>query len=262
MPRVRLTVAYEGTDFHGWQAQNPPDGSPLRTVQGVLSEVVAHVVRAPITLVGASRTDAGVHAIGQVAAFDADLRIPIDRLAMAITARLPPDVQVREASLVADAFDPIADPVSKAYRYRMVPGAPPRRWPPLFDRRTVAWTRHDLDVARMQAAAQRLVGEHDVVGFAQIDHGRRTTVRTIHHCHVRESASGEVEIEIAGSGFLYNMVRIVAGTLHEVGRGRFDGERIDEILATGDRRLAGPTMPPEGLCLMWIRYPGDAECSA
>ncbi|MHC4870095.1 MAG: tRNA pseudouridine synthase A [Planctomycetota bacterium] len=90
----------------------------------------------------------------------------------------------------------------------------------------------------------------------------RSTTRTIHHCHVRESASGEVEIEIAGSGFLYNMVRIVAGTLHEIGRGRFDGERIDEILATGDRRLAGPTMPPEGLCLMWIRYPGDAECSA
>ena len=92
MPRVRLTVAYEGTDFHGWQAQTPPDGPPLRTVQGVLSDVVTQVVRAPVTLVGASRTDAGVHAIGQVAAFDADLRIPIDRLAMAITARLPADV--------------------------------------------------------------------------------------------------------------------------------------------------------------------------
>lgn len=261
MPRVRLTVAYEGTDFHGWQAQNPPGGPPLRTVQGVLTEATTSVLRTPVVVVGASRTDAGVHALGQVAAFDADLRIPTDRLAMAITARLPDDVQVREASIADDAFDPIADPIGKSYRYRLQVVTPPRRWPPLFERRTVAWTRHDLDAMRMHEAAQRLVGEHDVAGFAQIDHGRRTTVRTIHACRVDRTESGTVEIEIAGSGFLYNMVRIVAGTLHEIGRGRFEPERIDEILASGDRRLAGPTMPPEGLCLMWIRYPGDPEPS-
>lgn len=262
MPRVRLTVAYEGTEFHGWQAQTPPDAPPLRTVQGVLSDAVTQVIRAPVVVTGASRTDAGVHAIGQVAAFDADLRIPVERLALAITARLPSDVQVRDATVVDDAFDPIADPISKSYRYRIASAEPPRRWPPLFERRTTAWTRHTLDVGIMHDAAQRLLGEHDVAGFAQIDHGRRTTIRTIHGCEVRESASGEVEIDVSGSGFLYNMVRIVAGTLHEIGRGRFPADRIDEILASGDRRLAGPTMPPEGLCLMWIRYPGDPEPSA
>jgi len=257
MPRFRLTVAYEGTEFHGWQAQHPPDAPPLRTVQGVLGEAATEVLRRPVTLVGASRTDAGVHALGQVAALDAETSIPVDRLALAITARLPPDVQVRDARIAADDFDPIAHPISKGYRYRLRTARPPEGWPPLLDRRTVAWTRAVLEVDRMRDAAARLLGEHDFAGFAAIDHGRLTTVRTIHSCEVQEVAPGDFSIEVSGSGFLYNMVRIIAGTLHEVGRGQVPPARIDEILAGGDRRLAGPTMPPEGLCLMWIRYPGD-----
>jgi tRNA pseudouridine38-40 synthase len=257
MPRVRLTVAYEGTDYHGWQAQHPPDAEPLRTVQGVLAETLVQVLRQPIVVTGASRTDAGVHALGQVAAFDAAFSMPVERLPLAITSRLPEDVQVREASIAADDFDPIAGAESKSYRYRLASAIPPDRWPPLLDRRTIAWTRASLELARMQDAAQRLVGEHDFAGFAQIDHGRRTTVRTIHACEVREPSPGSFEIDVAGSGFLYNMVRIIAGTLHEVGRGRCEPDRVEEILRSGDRRLAGPTMPPHGLCLMWIRYPGD-----
>ncbi len=257
MPRVRLTVAYEGTDFHGWQAQEPPDAEPLRTVQGVLSECVTRVLRQPVVVTGASRTDAGVHALGQVAAFDAEFSMPIERLPLALTSRLPGDVQVRHAAIAADDFDPIADAVSKCYRYRLASAEPPQRWPPLLERRLEAWTRASLDLERMNAAAARLVGEHDFAGFAQIDHGRKTTVRTIHSCEVREPRPGTFEIDVAGSGFLYNMVRIIAGTLHEIGRGRCEPDRVDEILLGGDRRKAGPTMPAHGLCLLWIRYPCD-----
>lgn len=257
MPRVRLLVAYEGTGFHGWQAQTPPDAPPLRTVQGELRAALEQVLRQPIVVVGASRTDAGVHAAGQVAAFTAEFSMPVEKIPLAVTARLSPDLQVRHAAIVPDAFDPIADAISKSYRYRIACAEPPQRFPPLFDRHLCWWTRSRLDVGRMQAAAALLVGEHDLAGFAHTHHGRTTTIRTIHHCEVSEPRPGRVQIDIAGSGFLYHTVRIVAGTLHEIGRGRMPVDRIGEILALRDRRLAGPTLGPEGLCLRWVRYPGD-----
>jgi tRNA pseudouridine38-40 synthase len=257
MPRVRLLVAYEGTDFHGWQAQTPPDAAPLRTVQGVLQGALEQVLRQPIVVVGASRTDSGVHAAGQVAAFTAEFSMPVEKIPLAVTSRLPPDAQVRAATVVPDDFDPIADAISKSYRYRIASAEPPQRFPPLFDRRHCWWTRSRLDLGRMRTAAAQLVGEHDLAGFAHTHHGRTTTVRTIHCCEVSETRPGRIQIDVAGSGFLYHTVRIIAGTLLEIGRGRMPGERIGEILALRDRRLAGPTLGPEGLCLRWIRYPGD-----
>ena len=263
MPRYRLLVTYEGTDFHGWQKQEPPEEKPLHTVQGVLEEVVRSVVREPIILTGASRTDAGVHAKGQVAAFSATKELPPERLAQAITARLPEDVQVRHAEITRDGFQPISEARSKCYRFTYAHGKPPQSWPPLFDRRTTYRIHHDLDPVLMQAGADHLVGEHDFAAFTQKQHGRDTTIRRIHACSVQTISSNRVELEVTGNGFLYNMVRIIAGTLMEVGRGHIAPDQVREAVQTGERRLAGPTLPPEGLCLEWIHYgPGElpADC--
>ncbi|MFP4144034.1 MAG: tRNA pseudouridine(38-40) synthase TruA [Phycisphaeraceae bacterium] len=247
--RYRLTIAYDGTDFHGWQKQHPPDGEPLRTVQEVVEGVLKELLWQRIHLVGASRTDAGVHAMGQSAQFDAKCPIPLERLPMAINSRLPEDVEVRAAEVAPPKFDAINAVTSKQYRYRI--------WNSVhrpLTLRHVAWhCWYDLDVDLMNDAARRLVGMHDFAGLAYAKHGRKSTIRTIHACEVVR-AGDEVQIVVSGDGFLYNMVRILAGTLVEVGRGLFNPARIDLILSEADRRLAGPTLPPQGLCLEWVRY--------
>lgn len=262
MPRTRLLVAYDGTDFHGWQRQEPPDRPPLRTVQGVLTEAVAEVIRQPAEVVGASRTDAGVHARGQVAAFSAPHGVPIERLAVALNARLPQDVCVLEARVAPEGFDPISDCTSKCYRYQVAHSARAPDRALLFERRMLWRTWHRLDLARMQEAAARLVGTHDFAAFAQASHGRQSTVRSIHGCTVWAPTTGRLTIEVAGSGFLYNMVRIIAGTLVEVGRGQIAPETVTRALHERDRDLVGPTLPPQGLCLEWIAYDGVTNFTA
>ena len=371
MPTYKLTIAYDGTDFAGWQKQEPPDpagqerpqrvairklepgleaGKPgriaLRTVQAVLERAVRAVVRAPVFVQGASRTDAGVHARCQVAVFTCGegsegsrhqgieggglrdeeterrrdevggecdgaterrsdeggehgsgsragggwpLGRGVDRLLRAVNSRLPGDVQVVGAEAVEAGFDPIGDCVAKGYSYSF--WVSPHR--PLWERRTVWHTWADLDVGAMREAARCFVGEHDFAAFAAAGHRRVSTVREVFACEVVEEerhggtearrhggGDGEegggvagrgsethgsesratvepgrlVRMEISGSGFLYNMVRIVAGTLHEVGRGHIAAGDVPGIIAGLDRRRAGPTLPPEGLCLEWIRY--------
>ena len=290
VPTYKLTIAYDGSAFHGWQKQEVDPDSPsyahddfmqvrdgraiLRTVQEVLEQGVRRVVREPIVIRGASRTDAGVHAWSQVASFtseprpDAGVGWPADRgcdtLVRAINSRLPSDVLVRDAQIVPCTFDPIADCQSKGYSYTFHVG----NTRPLWDRARVYHTWHELDAHAMGEAASLLVGEHDFAAFAAINHNRKTTVRTIHACEVIEAPgegscpggagqggpSGRIRLEVSGSGFLYNMVRIIAGTLHEVGRGKMDPADIPAILRSGDCRCAGPTLPPQGLCLDWIRY--------
>jgi tRNA pseudouridine38-40 synthase len=257
MPRYRMTIAYDGAAFHGWQIQRPPDGPPLRTVQGVISDAVTRVVHAPIIVQGASRTDAGVHAKGQTAHFDADdMRVPEDRLAMAINARLDGDVEILDARVTRDDFESISDALSKQYRYRFWIGD--RR--PLHRRNEVYICRHDLDVDAMHQAAQLLIGERDFEAFASASHNRLSTVRTIHGATVEAcevDQSPEVHFTVSGNGFLYNMVRICAGTLLEIGRGHWPVDRVTEILQSKDRSLAGPTIPGTGLCLEWIKYPEE-----
>jgi len=300
VPRYRITIAYDGTNFCGWQKQEPkapgPDspsaslppankydptlepGSPgriaLRTVQAVVERAVREVVREPIILTGASRTDSGVHAKAQCASFSSEIDAargrgwPAERgtepLIRAINSRLPVDVLVVDAALTHDDFNPIADARSKGYSYTIV--SSPHR--PLWDRNTVFHTWHELDAQRMNDAAQRFIGEHDFAALAALGHGRKTTVRTIHDCSVSaepiETATGafpsqRVQIKVSGNGFLWNMVRILAGTLHEVGRGKMAPDDVPKILASLDRRRAGPTMPPEGLCLEWIQYPSETD---
>lgn len=253
--RFALVVAYDGANFHGWQKQLRKDAPPLRTVQHTIEDVLVRLVGRPsdrLNLVGASRTDAGVHALGQVAHFDAVTRIPPERMAQAITSRLPDDIEVRQAWRAEPTFHAIRDAVRKRYRYRI--WTRPER--PL-DRRSVVYPcPHELDLASMQDAAQRLVGRIDLAGLAAAGHGRATTVRNVFACHVedRRQHSGEVQIVIEGDGFLWNTVRIVAGTLLDVGRGRFTPDLIDRVLATGDRSLAGPTLPPQGLWLEHIEH--------
>jgi tRNA pseudouridine38-40 synthase len=254
MPRYRLIVAYEGTAFHGWQKQTGPDGAPLRTVQLVLEEAVRRVAHEDVEVNGASRTDSGVHARGQVAAFTCQAELPAPRLAAAITSRLPHDVKVRGAAVVDPDFSPSSSSLAKCYRYRLVHGCLTAARRPLFGRQYVAATVHRLDVPRMNLAARMLLGRHDFASFTRVHHGRLTTVRTIHECLVKVTGPRRCVVEIVGDGFLYNMVRIIAGTLIEVGRGRIDPLRMSEILAARDRAAAGPTAPPQGLCLEWIRY--------
>ena len=254
--RYKLTLAYDGSAFHGWQKQHPPDKEPLRTVQGELETTLVRLLHTPsyrLGLLGASRTDSGVHALGQVAQFDAHCPIPVERLARAINARLPDDLEVRGVEAAPPGFDCIGGVTNKQYRYRIYH----HEHKPLWRRHAVYHCfGHTLDLARMQDAARRLVGTHDVEGFAAAGHGRAETTRTIYDCQVvtDEACPDEVHITIQGSGFLYHMVRIIAGTLIEVGRGRFEPDRIDDILSTADRALAGPTLPPQGLCLEWVCY--------
>lgn len=249
--RYKLTIAYDGSGFHGWQEQTGADQTHIRTVQQVVREAVQQVVRQPITLRGASRTDTGVHALGQVAQFDAeDVTVPLDRMAMALNSRLADDVEIRSVEPVADHFDCIRDVVDKQYRYRIWN----RTARPLGMRHMVYHCWVDLDVERMADAARRFVGEHDFAAFANAGHGRQSTVRTIFHCEIQTPADGEIDLVIRGGGFLYNMIRIIAGTLIEIGRGHWSPDRVDELLVSGDRQSSGPTLPPNGLCLEWIKY--------
>lgn len=278
--RYKLTIAYDGTHFHGWQKQHPPGHAPLRTVQGVVEQAIQDTLRRKVNLVGASRTDSGVHALGQVAQFDAISRVPVHRLASAINSRLPDDVEVRQAELAPPLFDAISSARRKQYTYRIFNAL----MRPLTLRHVVHHCPKALNVDRMNEAARRLVGTHDVAGLAQKHHGRTQTIRTLFDCHVTSHTPLElaapvhanqsfgatalacdacdhdhsriVQITVEGDGFLYNMVRIIAGTLLEVGRGAMDPQNIDQILSTQNRRLAGPTLPPQGLCLMWVQYHG------
>jgi len=249
--RYRLVVAYDGTNFHGWQKQKTEAGVWLRTVQGELEVAVMAAVQQPVRLIGASRTDSGVHALGQVAQFDAATRIPVCRLADAINARLEEDVEVVSAAKVPPKFDAISGARAKQYRYRILCSR--RRALHLRNYVYRCWWK--LDVEAMNAAAQILVGEHDFTGFCAAGSPRLSNVRTVFACAAEAGEPpNEIHIVISGNGFLYNMVRIIAGTLVEVGRGAMPVAQVAQALAEKNRRLAGPTMPPEGLWLEWVRY--------
>lgn len=260
--RIGLRLAYEGTRYSGWQTQ------PGRTtVQGVVTDAIREISGEDVLVRGASRTDAGVHALDQVAAFTTASGLPVDAWVRAVNARLPPDVTVIEGREVSADFDPVAAAVRKRYRYR-IHDAP---WRPILQRHLVWRWRGRLDDARMQAAAGHLVGEHDFTSFESTPSTRLSKIRTIHALTVRRTVAAdegggpaddrpgaEVWIEVEGNGFLYNMVRIIAGTLVMVGAGRRQPEWVAAALAARSRPAAGPTAPPAGLTLVSIYLDQDA----
>lgn len=244
---IRLVIAFDGTDFHGWQKQ-----MELRTVQGVLEQAVRRVVRHQVVIIGSGRTDAGVHAAGHVANFVTECAIPAVRLRKAIGSRLPKDMSLVEAADVARAFDARRAASSKLYCYR-IHNARERPVGRLTQRQTYHFW-NPLDVGRMREAAAHFVGTMDFIAMASKGSERETTVRRVLRCEV-ERWYDEVGISVEGTGFLYNQVRNMVGTLIEVGRGHWTPQRVAEILAGGDRRAAGPTAPARGLSLRWVRYP-------
>lgn len=255
---IRMTLAYHGGGFHGWQRQ-----PGYRTVQEEVEQTVIRIIRHPTSVMGASRTDAGVHALGQVASFRTDGPIPLRGLQNAIAHHLPDDIALVQIQEAGASFHPSRDARGKLYRYRIFSAV---ERPVSRQRSGVAWhVWYALDTARMQAAAAKMIGRHDFAGFQSAGNPRASTVRTVRRVHVRRRFD-EVLIDVEGDGFLYNQVRNMVGTLYEIGRGHWPVERVDEILVTSDRRLAGPTAPPEGLCLQWVKYdalaPSESAASA
>ncbi len=244
MRAIRMTVRYDGTDYHGWQEQ-----PGLRTVQRTLVEAAATILGHRPRLEGASRTDAGVHALGQVAALWTEHAIEPKRLEAALNSRLPADVAVSEVGEVPTEFSPSGDALSKHYRYRLYVGGVK----PVFRVRFVWHWYRQIDPDRMREAARRLVGRHDFKSFEARGSSRGDTVREVTRLDVTPEGD-EVRIDVEGGGFLYKMVRNLVGTLVQVGRGSREPEWVDEVLAARDRTAAGPCAPPQGLCLRSVRY--------
>ncbi len=245
MRNIKLTISYDGTDFNGWQTQ-----PGYRTVQETLEKAISDLTGEPRVRLNASgRTDACVHAVGQVANFYTTTHHPPDVLLRAVNARLPPDVIIREAADVPQAFDANHDAVRKLYRYVIHDG----EVHDVFLRRYYCQSRHRLDAAAMARAAEVLKGRHDFRCFETEWPNRMSSVRTITHLALNRIGDW-IWLDVEADGFLYNMVRAIAGTLMNVGRGYWPEEQVAKILEAGDRKLAGPTAPAQGLFLMRVTY--------
>lgn len=243
--RIKLTIAYDGTNYCGWQVQ--PNGI---TVEEVINKALCKLTGEDIAVIGASRTDSGVHALGNVAVFDSATSIPPERIAMALNQRLPDDIVIVKSEEVAPDFHPRYCDCEKTYEYHIIN----TRTPIPTKRLTNYFVSYDLDVERMQQAADYLVGEHDFVSFCNVRTQVEDTVRTVTELEVLREGE-EITIRISGNGFLYNMVRIIVGTLVRVGRGFYTPEKVKAILEAKDRKAAGVTAPAHGLMLVEIRYP-------
>ncbi|MCD8039494.1 MAG: tRNA pseudouridine(38-40) synthase TruA [Lachnospiraceae bacterium] len=244
MKRVMLRVAYDGTNYHGWQLQ--PN---VATIESELNEALSGLFREEIRVIGASRTDTGVHALGNIAVFDTNTRMPAEKIAYALNQRLPEDIRVRESVEVEPDFHPRRRSCKKTYEYKILNCEFPQPVYRLYSHFTYA----RLDVEKMRRAASYLVGEHDFKSFCSVNTVAETTVRTIYDISVVK-AGDIISIRVTGSGFLYNMVRIIAGTLIEAGRGRIAPDDMESILKALDRTQAGPTAPACGLTLVEYEY--------
>ena len=242
--RVLIRVAYDGTSYSGWQIQPNAD-----TVEGKLTEALKDLFGDGIVLTGASRTDAGVHALGNVAVFDVDTRMPAEKIAYALNARLPDDIRVCQSKEVPADFHPRHTDCIKTYEYDIFNDTfenPKKR---LYSH----FCYGNIDAERMKKAAEYFVGEHDFSAFCAAGSQVTDKVRTIYSLEVFRHAK-DIRIRVSGNGFLYNMVRIIAGTLLKAGLGDIEPESISDIIKSGDRQCAGPTAPARGLTLVKIIY--------
>ena len=247
MKRYMLNVAYKGTNYAGWQRQENAN-----TIQAEIERALSELYNEPITVMGASRTDAGVHALGQKCAFSVEsASLPIDKLPLAINSKLPADIAVTMAEEVCEDFHPIFDAKAKTYVYKIYQNAV--RNPLVSD---ISWhVYHKLDIECMKEAAELFIGEHDFSAFCAANGSAKTFVRTIYSAEVYvEQGSGLICFRVNGNGFLYNMVRIMAGTLVYIGMGKIGKGDLSGIIESKDRARAGITAPPEGLCLVEVLY--------
>ncbi len=247
MKRMMLVIAYDGTGYCGWQLQ-----PGQITVEKVINDTLSELLKEEIKVIGASRTDSGVHARGNVAVFDTNSRIPPEKICFALNQRLPEDIRIMESREVDQAFHPRRIKGQKTYEYHILN----RRIALPTKRLYAAFIYYDLDIAKMQEAANYLVGEHDFKSFCSVKTQVQDTVRIIYRLQVTKMED-MITISVTGNGFLYNMVRIIAGTLIEAGRGAFPPEQVMTMLKGCDRALAGPTAPAHGLTLMKIDYDSD-----
>lgn len=244
MRRIMLVVAYEGTQYCGWQVQ--PNGI---TIEEVLNRELSRILKEDIRVIGASRTDAGVHAMGNVAVFDTSARIPADKVSFALNQSLPEDIRIQLSKEVTSEFHPRHCNTRKTYEYSIYN----HRFESPIGRQFRWFIHRPLDIVEMQKAASQLVGTHDFKSFCNIHTHVEDTVRTIYVCQVNRTGN-EVSVHIEGNGFLYNMVRIIVGTLVEIGSGLRKASDISYILNAKDREKAGKTAPAKGLKLVEIYY--------
>lgn len=244
MRRIKLIVAYDGTEYSGWQIQ--PEAP---TIEMYLDKAIRELTGENVHVTGASRTDAGVHAYGNVAVFDTESTIPGDRFTFALNRFLPDSIVIQDSWEVSVDFHPRHCDTRKTYEYRILNTAVP-----LPQKRNFTWhVAGSIDIEKMKEAAAYIVGEHDFKSFCCVRTQAESTVRTIYSLEVLQEGS-EIIIRIKGNGFLYNMVRIIAGTLIQVGKGRFKPEYVKQMLEANDRTVAGQTAPPQGLTLVGIEY--------
>ncbi len=244
MRNIRLNLEYDGTDFQGWQKQ-----PGARTVQGTLETAIQIVCRHPVEAIGCARTDAGVHALGYVANFQTESDMPASRLSLALNGCLPEDLVVVAALDTPADFHARFSARSRRYLYRITT-VPAAVW-----RRFAFHCHHALDVDRMAAAGAQLVGEHDFTSFTPVGNGAEKTCRVIELAVACEGS--HITITVEATRFLQHMVRVIAGTLMEVGRERMEPEQVGEALRKKDRRAAGPTAAANGLLLLRVRYDDD-----
>ena len=244
MRRIKLVVSYDGTAYCGWQLQ--PNGV---TIEEVLNQALSSLLKEDIQVIGASRTDSGVHAMGNVAVFDTESRIPGDKICFALNQRLPDDVRIQASEEVPLTFHPRKANCVKTYEYKILN----RKIDMPLQRLYSYFCYFNLDLEKMQKAASYLIGEHDFKSFCTVRTQAEETVRTIYSLTVTK-ADDLITIRISGSGFLYNMVRILTGTLVEVGLGKTNPEDMPKILEAKDRSKSGATLPPRGLILVNVEY--------
>lgn len=244
MKRVMLTVAYDGTDYCGWQIQ--PNGV---TIESELNKHLSALLQEDIHVIGASRTDSGVHALCNIAVFDTNARMDAGKIAHALNQRLPMDIRIQDSKEVAEDFHPRRCESVKTYEYRIYNA----QFENPITRRYAYFVYVPLDIERMQEAADVLIGEHDFKSFCVAKAKVLTTVRTIHDIKI-EKQDDYITIRISGNGFLFNMVRIIVGTLVKIGRGAWEPSRMKEILEAKDRQAAGPTAPANGLTLLSYEF--------
>ena len=247
MKRVLLKVAYDGTDYCGWQIQ-PND----KTIESELNKHLSALMQEEITVIGAARTDSGVHALSNIAVFDTNAKMDASKVAHALNQRLPMDIRIQESREVPLTFHPRRCNSKKTYEYRIY-NAP---FENPITRRYAYFVYVPLDLERMKKAAGYLVGEHDFKSFCVAKAKVQSTIRTIYDIRI-EKEGDYISIIVSGNGFLFNMVRIIVGTLIKVGRGAWEPEYVEEILAAKDRQKAGPTAPANGLTLYSYEFEDD-----